>query len=87
MLLATAPHASNKRKIYTNKTQLSDSIPAEQAAFSVLQKALSTPSFFTHFDCKSTLYIDLDASKVFGFGAIVYYISGQVEDNKYLKRS
>ena len=51
MLLATAPRAGNERKNYANKTQVTDPTPAEQAAFSELQKALSKPSFLTHFDC------------------------------------
>ena len=87
LLLATAPRAGNERRNYANKTQLDDPSPAEQAAFSVLQKELSTPSFLSHFDCASTLYIDLDASKAFGFGAMVYHISGQVNDGEYPKRT
>ena len=87
LLLAGAPRAGNERKTYANKTQVDDPSPTEQAAFSALQKALSKPSFLSHFDCASTLYIDLDASKVFGFGAMVYHVSGYVEDDEYPKRS
>ena len=87
LLLATAPRAGNERKNYANKTRVDDPSPAEQAAFSALQKELSTPSFLSHFDCASTLYIDLDASKVFGFGAMVYHVSGHVGEGEYPKRA
>ena len=41
--------------------------------------------FLFYFDCASTLYINLDTSKVFGFNIIIYYISGYIEDSKYSK--
>ena len=47
-----------------------------------MQAALSKPSFLTYFDNKLNLYIDLDISKDFGFGAIVYYVLKDTSKNK-----
>ena len=48
-------------------------------AFKTLQKLLSRPSFLYYFDDTADLYIDLDASKVYGFGAIVYHLKGELK--------
>ena len=40
----------------------------------MLQGAFSNPTFLAHYDASRPLLIDLDASKSFGFAAIVYHI-------------
>ena len=40
-----------------------------------LLQLFSQPSIFVHYELSRQLYVDLDASKAFGFGAIVYHSS------------
>ena len=89
LMLASSPRAGNERKNYATKAELQAPSEREMAAFNALQEALSKPSFLVHFDDKLTLYIDLDASKDFGFGAMVYHVLGNqdVPKNGYPQRS
>lgn len=50
-----------------------DPTKEEIAAFRDLQDAFRAPSFLAHFDRKRKLYVDIDASKVWGFAAMVYH--------------
>ena len=74
MLLTPAPKGGNERKNFAAKTQLGPPSRAEEESFRALQQALSKPTFLAHFDAEMTLYIDLDASKRFGFGAMAYHV-------------
>ncbi len=47
---------------------------AELASFDTLQSLLSKPTYLVHFSNSKVLYIDLDASKEFGFGAMIYHV-------------
>lgn len=47
---------------------------AEQEAFHKLQEAFASPTFLAHYDATRPLFIDLDASKSFGFAAMIYHI-------------
>ena len=47
--------------------------PVELAAFHDLQNAFKSPTFLMHFDRKRKLYVDIDASKVWGFAAMIYH--------------
>ena len=49
---------------------------AEMDSFRDLQSAFSSPTFLVHLDPTCRLYIDLDASKEWGFAAMVYHIAG-----------
>ena len=49
----------------------------EEASFRTLQELLSKSTFLTHFNIKYVLYIDLNASKQFEFGIMVYYIKSK----------
>lgn len=53
--------------------------PTEQevTAFRDLQESFRAPTFLAHFDRKRKLYIDIDASKVWGFAAMVYHVKGE----------
>ena len=61
------------RKRHTLRIDLSPT-EAELRAFRHLQDQFRKPTFLTHFDPDLQLYMDLDASKVFGIGATVYHI-------------
>ncbi len=64
---------ANARKSASSRTSLSEPTPTELNSFHQLQSMFSRPSVLAHFDPKRQLYIDLDASKEFGFGAHVYH--------------
>ena len=81
-LLKPSPKGGRERKSFSAKTRLSNPSVAELDSFQTLQELLSKPSYLTHFDPHTTLYIDIDASKDFGFGVVIYHAeneeSGQV---------
>ena len=51
---------------------------AEVGAFRKLQEAFASPSFLAHYDRTRPLFVDLDASKSFGFAAMIYHIKQDV---------
>lgn len=67
------------RKPYLNKalrggTKRGRPTPKEIKAFHQLQKLFASPTILHHFDELRQLFVDLDASKEFGFGAHVYHV-------------
>ena len=76
-LLKPSPKGGRERKSFAATTKLSQPSEAEIKSFETLQGLLSRPSYLTHFDASQTLYIDVDASKDFGFGIIVYHDSDE----------
>ncbi len=72
-LLNGAPISGQQRLAYASKTRLKTPTPLELASFRSIQDALSEPSTLVHHDPDKILWIDLDASKEFGFGAVVFY--------------
>ena len=84
-LLKGSPSISRqKRKNYTAKTQVLDPTEEELNAFKLLQEILSSPNYLIHIDFTRCLYIDLNASKKNGFGAIIYHIR---DENKVFTNS
>ena len=53
-----------------------DPTEAELEAFRLLQQAFGSPTFLSHYDATRFLFIDLDASKAWGFAAMIYHIKG-----------
>ena len=43
-------------------------------SFKALQELLANPQYLVHFDPTRRLYADVDASKAFGIGAVVYHV-------------
>ena len=72
-LLRDAPLGGQQRRAYASKTKLGSPTPQELASFKRIQEALSRPSTLVHYDLDKVFWIDLDASKKFGFGAMVFY--------------
>lgn len=73
-LLKPSPKAGHARKSYSARTKIIDPTEAEKQSFASIQQSLSSPSFLIHFNAFTQLYVDLDASKEFGFGAMVYHV-------------
>lgn len=64
----------SKRRRLARLTNITKPSLKELNAFHHLQKLFSRPTMLSHFLPKRQLYIDLDASKEFGFGAHVYHL-------------
>ena len=78
-LLCETPLGGQQRRAYASKTKLGPPTPQELASFLSIQEALSRPSTLVYHNPDKVLWIDLDASKEFGFGAILFHtISGKV---------
>lgn len=73
LLLRHTPVASQQRRAYTSKTKLGPLTIQELASFQSIQEALSQLWILVHHDLEKVLWIDLDPSKEFGFGAIVFH--------------
>ena len=75
LLLQASPAAKGRaRRSYSTRALLDEPLEAERTAFEVIQKEFQRHTFLTHFDPKRQLYIDIDASKERGFGAMVYHL-------------
>ena len=72
-LLKPSPKGGRERKAFSATTRLVEPTAAELESFATLQALLSKPSYLTHFSPNKVLYIDIDASKDFGFGVVVYH--------------
>jgi len=75
LLLKQAPVTKGiPRKRYSPNKALDYPTLKERANFDSVQKALSSPTILVHFDCDRILWIDLDASKEFRFGVVVFHL-------------
>ncbi|SLM33512.1 reverse partial [Lasallia pustulata] len=74
------------QKMYTRKTTLTPT-ETEKEAFKFLQKSFDKPTFLTFFDRQRQLYIDIDGSKQWGFGIMVYHIKGDPGGNDFPRKS
>lgn len=74
LLLKESP--SNKgsaRKEYSKRTGLDLVSQAEQEAFDRLQSIFTQGLFLSHHDASRPLFIDIDASKQYGFGVMAFH--------------
>ena len=79
--LKLAPVKGNPRKAYVSKTKLPlPPSPTEEASFTGLKQALSSPAILIHFSPDRVLWIDLDASKEFGFGVVIFHVKTDVQE-------
>ena len=72
-LLKPSPKGGRERKSFSANTRLANPTDEELKSFTTLQDILSRPSYLIHFNPYWVLYIDIDASKDFGFGIVVYH--------------
>lgn len=89
-LLARSPSdKGEKRRAYTKRTEIGDPTPAERAAYDAIQACFVGGLFLRHQDASKVLFMDIDASKDYGFGAMIFHVKdswpGLVEQN--FKRS
>ena len=59
----------------------------EVDAFLDLKQAFAKPTFLVHFDLTRPLFIDLDASKAWGFAAMIYHVKGDVSAEGFPRTS
>ena len=62
-----------KRKAYTSKAKIAGT-EKERAFYKMLQEALTKPTMLIHFNKDKDLWVDLDTSKEFGIGVIVFHL-------------
>ena len=87
-LLKDSPATKGRpRKKYASTLLLDTPTPAELTSFECLQDELSKPSLLVHFNPDRVLWIDLDASKEFGFGVQVFHVKGEAPKEKWPARS
>ena len=88
LMLKTAPTQGNPRRAFASRTRLPEPTPLEKASFDSLQTALAQPTLLAYFNPSRKLWIDLDASKEFGFGAIVFHVKEDMKmDGKWPARA
>jgi len=66
----------NARKKQAGRLKVLVPTPKELNAFHQLQKLFASPSILYHFNEWRQLFVDLDASKEWGFGAVIYHVIG-----------
>lgn len=66
----------NARKKQAGRLKVLVPTPKELNAFHQLQKLFASPSILHHFNKWRQLFVDLDASKEWGFGAVIYHMIG-----------
>ena len=78
-MLKSAPLLGQQWRAYALKTKLPPLSPAKLPAFSSLQEALSRSTTLIHYNLNKILWINLNVSKEFGFGAVVFHTSPNKE--------
>lgn len=82
-LLKRSPAQGGRlRRNYSKGTII---VPTEEEleSFRVLQKSLTTETYLHHFNPDRQLYIDLDGSKRYGFGAMIYHVKGDPQESSF----
>ena len=82
-LLKDSPAKGGKARKAYSRTAVFAPTPEEIESFNLLQKALTSETYLHHRDPARQLYIDLDASKKYGFGVVVYHVKNDPLDNSF----
>lgn len=78
-LLKVALLSGQQCRAYASKTKLPPATPQQLASFEGIQAALAKPITLAYHDPDKILWIDLDSSKEFRFGAVIFHTD---EENK-----
>ena len=73
------------RKKQSSRLVLDSVTDEEREAFAKLQDIFSSPIFLVHHDPERSLFVDLDASKRWGFAAMVYHVAGDPKDGTFAR--
>ncbi len=79
LLLKSSPIAGSPRRKFAQRTHILDPTSAEKQAYEAIQTALSKPRHLTHADVEKQLYGDIDASKEFGIGVMIYHVRDETD--------
>jgi hypothetical protein len=74
-MLKGSPKAGHARRSFVRK-EVESPTDIVLKSFKLVQARFLNPSFLHHFDPKRPLFLDVDASKGSGIGAIVYLVEG-----------
>ena len=74
-MLKGSPKAGYTRKLFVQK-EISSPTNLKLKSFKLIQERFSNPTFLYHFNPKRPLFLDVDASKEYRIGAIIYHIKG-----------
>ena len=89
-MLKAATLEGSQRRSFSLRTKLPPHTPRKTESFSSLQDILSKPSMLIHNEFTCDLWLDLDASKEFGFGAMLFHVrqgEKEVPEGKWPRRS
>ena len=79
-LLKEAPStAGNARKSYVRKAVFDLKDPELRASFDAIQDSFRSLHFLHHFDPTRQLYCDIDSSREYGHGCMIYMVKGDPE--------
>ena len=73
-MLRQGPRAGSQRKSFIARALLAEPITREIQSFKALQNILIQPIYLVYLDINRRLFMDLDVSKQFGFGVMVYHV-------------
>ena len=85
-LLSQAFKSENSCRSFVSKTRIQDPIARKLAFFTTIEDLLSCPLYLVHPDPERQIFIDLDASKEFGFGAMIYHLKGNLAKGEHPAR-
>lgn len=85
-LFSQALKSGNLRWSFASKTKVQDPIACKLASFITIQDLLSCPSYFIYPDPECQIFIDIDVSKEFGFGVIIYHLKENLAKKEYPAR-
>ncbi|KAI0997352.1 hypothetical protein K3495_g10831 [Podosphaera aphanis] len=81
-LLSKSITQNRQRKSTASRTELLFPTAREKEAFDHLQGMFKRSSILVHYDNHRQTYIDIDASKEFGVGVMIYHVKDTLEQNR-----
>ena len=82
-LFSQAPKSGSSYWSLALKIRVNNLTAYDLASFMTIQDLLSHLSYLVHLNPKRQIFINLDASKEFGFGAMIYHLKGNLAIREY----